>query len=116
MPDPTPTPRQFKVGDVQQWYDKAMVGEYPNPYHFEGLGNDRDEKAEFIKSKLLPLFINDVYERVALGDKWDAERAATPTPSPTPAELVHPVVKMGVEDELIQEAIGLAGKYKGVKQ
>ena len=112
MPDPTPTPRQFTAKDIQEWYDKAMVGEFLNPYHFEGLGADREEKAQYINEKWMPHFFEgNLYEMTQLQKKWEEERGATPSPTPT-AE----VQTLGIPDELLQEAIGLAGKYKGVKQ
>jgi len=70
MPEP-----KFGIKDVQTWYDRAQAGDLQNPYLFDGMGADQELKAQFIKERLLPLFIKDVYKRVQTGDQWDSDWA-----------------------------------------
>jgi hypothetical protein len=73
--------RKLTIKDIQPWYDRALAGDIQNPYVFEGMGSDRELKADFIRSRVLPIFVKDGYQRMVMENEWDANR---PTPSPTP--------------------------------
>ena len=119
MPDP-----KFKISDVQPWYQRAQSGDIQNPYTFEGMGADQELKAQFIKEKVLPLFVKDVYERVQMGDQWDADWAkkkkeleltagrGAPT-GPTPEYGGGLPGTVGESDELLQRLLSGATPIPG---
>ena len=90
---------------IQKWWDDAQGGNITNPWLREDMGDDLEDKEDFIFRRVLPMIEDSPGVRGKIRLQWAAERdaaqGAQPPPPPSPSPTIDP---------LIGEALGLAGQ------